>query len=245
MKKLVLEKIEKLEKELKDLKESLKEEDNQFKDGDWLYFTFAGGGLLKYRYTEPRGYGNAIGYYEVYYWRLGKLIEERNEELTNTKWENTLVKATSQQILSELSKIANYKGFKLGTNYKSAYDNCNGGRVGGCWRSDSGNLYDICGEYIYYNGKWAEIIEKPIIKIENYIAEFNKNEKTVKFGCKTISLEQLKAIQIVCNLNKQFDICFEIATCKRSEDYYIKEQGSSSRELWKKEIEELIKELES
>jgi hypothetical protein len=60
---------------------------------------------------------------------------------------------------------------------------------------------------------WFELVYKeiePEIEISGYKAQFDLQNKTVKFGCKTISLEQLKAVLIVMDLNKQFDDNFII-----------------------------------
>jgi hypothetical protein len=62
--------------------------------------------------------------------------------------------------------------------------------------------------------RWAGIVSTVGTPISysnsGYEAKFNKSEKTVKFGCKTVTLDELKAIRTVINLNKQFDEGFKI-----------------------------------
>jgi hypothetical protein len=62
---------------------------------------------------------------------------------------------------------------------------------------------------LWFEPVYAE--EQPEIEISGYKAQFDLQNKTVKFGCKTISLEQLKAVLIIMDLNKKFEETFEIA----------------------------------
>jgi hypothetical protein len=62
---------------------------------------------------------------------------------------------------------------------------------------------------------WFEPVYKevePEIVISGHKAQFDLQNKTVKFGCKTISLEQLKAVLTVMDLNWKFDYGFCIAS---------------------------------
>jgi len=65
------------------------------------------------------------------------------------------------------------------------------------------NVLDLWFEPVYTE-------KEPEISISGHKAHFDLQNKTVKIGCKTISLEQLKAVLTVMNLNKQFDEGFDI-----------------------------------
>ncbi len=120
--------------------------------------------------------------------------------------------ATQDEIKKALIEIAKYKGYKIGTKIKSpVYNyiqtinrdgfniNAKGDSI--CISSDKYDSDNFTGDYLYFDGKWAEIIKDPEIKIIGYTPSFNSNN-TVDIGCnKNIPSEVfkgLKSIQDFC-----------------------------------------------
>jgi hypothetical protein len=89
---------------------------------------------------------------------------------------------------------------------------------------------------------WFEPVYKepePDISVSGYKAQFDLQNKTVKFGCKTISLEQLKAVLTVMYLNEKFDYGFCIAS-DFIESYHLHDFAPVTKQT----IEQLIQTLE-
>jgi predicted DNA-binding helix-hairpin-helix protein len=75
------------------------------------------------------------------------------------------------------------------------------------------------------------------IVVDGYKAEFNN--KTVSFGCKKdITVEELKAVKIVMNMSKKFEMLFEIGR-----NTVILEKNAQ-RSLSIEQIDKLISKLE-
>jgi len=124
--------------------------------------------------------------------------------------------ATKEDILRLLILVAIDKGFKKGIKYKSVYSDlinvCKSDEFELSIDEDDSNCINlVCEEYfIYYNGKWSEVIKEPAINFGCDHAEFDYDNKIVKFGSYTFSVKQLEAIKTVIELNVQFKHEFEI-----------------------------------
>lgn len=123
--------------------------------------------------------------------------------------------ATKQEIEQHLIAEAKRRGFGKGIKWiNPIYENYEFASKGNFTSEFSGDniiyLY-LDHNTIYNKGEWAEIIKDEEIEISGYKAKFDKARKTVQFGCKTITLEELKAVLVVMELNKKFDYRFSIS----------------------------------
>lgn len=237
------EKEKQLEKELQEVREKIKKE-TEFKNGDWLYLFYNN---IEYLFRFNRKEDSHSGWNYVYfseYYSVNKSSDnvciKTDDYFANHELEELMVKATKGQIKRILTIVAKHKGFVEGVKFKSPNETWNGivnNKIE--YVSDEDLLYTNS-IAIYNKGKWAKILEKEeIIEIDGYKSEVNKQDKTVKFGCKTIKLSQLKVILEVMELNKQYvDSDFIIG-----EDS-IGEENDSDRLLTKDQIKLLIKQIE-
>lgn len=102
--------------------------------------------------------------------------------------------ATQDEIKKALIEIAKYKGFKVGTKYKSLLNGSTQQiNLDGFYYSTDHNSLSVStkqnndinfkGSLIYEKGKWAEIIKEPKLEIASYEVLFNL-DNTVSVGCK-------------------------------------------------------------
>lgn len=128
--------------------------------------------------------------------------------------------ATSEEIEKSLIIIAKEKGFKQGTKIKSPVHrktqiiNREGFKFNKYNNSlaVSSDIYDsssLNGDFIYYNGEWAEIIKEEAFQILGYTVKFHEFEgkDVVNIGCKNnISKEYFDAILKVSKFCNMYDI---------------------------------------
>ncbi len=158
--------------------------------------------------------------------------------------------ATDKEIEEHLITEAKRRGFKDGVKYKYPDKPHIGERkcVGKFYVNSEKDLCDGeetgCSYIIYNNGSniWAEIIKDEKIVISGYTAKFDKVNKTVSFGYKIITLEELKAVLIVVNMNDRCNFALKIGAINISG--VNRSTGNETFEVNKKTIEKLIKILE-
>lgn len=205
--------------------------EEEFKVGDWVCFdgevVKSAPCRIKYIYED----GNGVGEDGTY------------KKLSCGKYRL----ATKQEIEQHLIAEAKRRGFEKGVRYNYPHlPHINERLCSGTFHLN--DLNDLCdySSVIYRNedNAWAEIIKDEEIKISGYKAKFDKARKTVQFGCKTITLEELKAVLVVMELNKKFDYRFSISNnviCTIGEcDRY----GEIRNCVKKETIQKLIKILE-
>lgn len=128
--------------------------------------------------------------------------------------------ATSEEIKKSLITIAKEKGFKQGVKIKSpVYKkiqtiNREGFKFNEYTNSlsVSSDMYDTSsanGDFIYYNGEWAEIIKEEALQISGYIVKFHEFEgkNVVSIGCRhNILKEYFDAILKASEFCRMYDI---------------------------------------
>lgn len=233
-------KLKELEAELNKLKAEIQKEkeDKDFKVGDYIIYLGDKnqfyGNILKIVNIEPGGYHDK--------WISHTPDSFSGEGFGYEPFKNDIRKATPKEIEDYLVAEAKKK-YPVGAMIK-CLAGCGTGKVN--HSQEPGYSYDrvwiycdVLGNNLccYDNGKWAEIVKEEEIEISDYKAKFDKKNKTVSFGCKTIKLSQLKAILEVMQLNEQFDSIFEISGRTFScEDYVV--------DTTKETIQKLIDKLE-
>ena len=237
--------IDELKAKLQELEDKVKSE-NEFKVGDWVYISkFPGCWASNFNNNYP---GNAN--YPI----IAKIdnLEKRPDNLISASigdfgWDFTALKekscirkATLAEVTKYLVKEANIK-YPKGTRFKTLSSTkdvyiSGGEAIVPAFTNDT--IGNCDGGILYSEGVWAEIIKEEEIEISDYKAVFNKADKTVKFGCKTIAKQDLEAILIVMKLNEKFDHLFYISDIDISSEDYISEGVS------KETIQKLIKALE-
>jgi len=223
-KKDILTKVDQFEQILKQptAEENNSVDNNDFKDGEWLYLNKSNIVRIQ-RYNQNEFYQLRNGEFDEGYnpvWGSVDRVEIHQGNYT---------KATKEQIEFVLTKVAKWKGFKPGVkvNRSKFEDPINNTITIKDYNHTNNILYFSRPELIEYNGLiiykqgiWAEIIkEDDQVIVDGYRAEYCVGQlasKYILFGpstCKDsirLTLEELKAIKTVMNLNKQFKYPFTI-----------------------------------
>lgn len=131
-----------------------------------------------------------------------------------TEWYDSkrIIPATDKEVEEALIKEAERRGFKEGVKFKDMYSEIelrNGVFLYNC--SDYGTcLIDnskSSGNYIFWGGKWAEIIKDEPIKVGGY--EVKKDSHFFRIGCKTVSYNRLESLRMIMRLNKFKKVAFD------------------------------------
>lgn len=258
----ILSQIERMQGELSKLKQIVSNNIKvpkkvEYEKGKWYYFSFGEcNGIIKYSHLEKySGYNTVHG--TEFYWFKGDALKTDSTNFSNNDWERSLSLATKYQIEAILEKVAESKGFILGATYKSmriAYRvytleyfyrlkyNIDKDKLIHCVKNGT---VGICS--IYSNGKWAEIISNEDVVVDGHKAEISYSSvdssiRTIRFGhakcndSKELTLEDLKAILKVMELNTKFKGIFKISQTEINCD-------EKNYFLSKTDVEKLIKKL--
>jgi hypothetical protein len=178
-----------------------------YEKGEWVYGTTDSSKFI-FRYGDINA--NKVTTDEYYHlFNDGGPYKSGNGEnlISLDKLENDCHKATDDEILFVLAKVALLKGYKIDAKVKSMLN------IGKVWLIETDEFnYGSQGLFInniliYSQGKWAEIVKtEPEIEISGHKAQFDLQNKTVKFGCKKpLDIDDLKAIARVMDINKDFN----------------------------------------
>ena len=216
-------------------------EEEEFKVGDWVKHIGGSSTICK------NGYIYKLEDIDSYGW-VYHICDDGSRNGYNKKHYKL---ATKQEIEQHLIAEAKRRGLKEGVKYK--YPHRPHINIRECfYKFYTNSSNDLCdgekgnGNIIFNNldNTWAEIIKDEEIEISGYKAEFDKVRKTVQFGCKTVTLEELKAVLVVMELNAKFKYQFiiaenEIFTTRNESSFGELENG-----VTKETIKKLIKILE-
>jgi len=185
-----------------------------YEEGEWIYGTTSNSKFI-FRFQSING--NCVPtneYYQVFENEAKKCVCGDAENIVSVDMlKNDCHKATDTEITFILAKVALLKGYKEGIKIISMLNNTIKHIDNNKFYYDSQGLF-MNTILIYSNRhkKWAEIKEEPYILISGHKAQFDLQNKTVKFGCKKpLDLGDLKAIARVMDINKDFDAAFCIS----------------------------------
>jgi hypothetical protein len=182
-----------------------------YEEGEWIYGT---AGNSKYMFRFQSINGNCVSTNEYYHIFENDAYEDGCYEdahcpnyVSVDMLKNDCHKATDEEITFILAKVAIFKGYKIDAKVKSMLD------IGKVWFIETDKFYYgsqglfMNNILIYSNGKWAEIVKtEPEIEISGHKAQFDLQNKTVKFGCKKpLDIDDLKAIARVMRINRDFN----------------------------------------
>jgi len=158
--------------------------DSEFKFGRW-YKLKEDDSYIAFINEDESGYGIYIN-------------EWFNHEPNSGEWAlDDFSPASDTEVEERLLAYAK-KHYPVGTEFKSASNDVSMFTVGGnCfYKYKEWDAYNFAiaerhtEGLIYVDGKWAEIIKEPSIKINGYEAKFE--EKHVSFGCQKVSVKFIK-----------------------------------------------------
>jgi hypothetical protein len=182
-----------------------------YEEGEWIYGTTSNSKFI-FRFQSING--NCVPtneYYQVFENEAKKCVCGDAENIVSVDMlKNDCHKATNTEITFILAKVAIFKGYKIGAKVKSMLN------VENVWFIETDKFYYgsqglfVNNILIYSEGKWVEIIkEEPEVLISGHKAQFDLQNKTVKFGCKKpLDIDDLKAIARVMDINKDFKAAF-------------------------------------
>jgi len=165
---------------------------SNWKEGDWLYAEKDSSKIL-FRYSKiVRDIHDTSEYYQLFTNRDGLHMFCGKGEITCFTSTDAVTRATNDQILEVLSKVAENKGFVPGVTFKSATTTskwkCTG-KFAYTGEDEFGDpedcLYQVGGGVFYENGVWAEIVEaveeQPFVKGEWLYMSFVSGDDTSEF----------------------------------------------------------------
>lgn len=165
---------------------------SNWKEGEWLYKK-TGSSRVLFRYSKiDRGTHETSEYYHLFTKSDELCVYGGIRRITSLTGTESVTRATNDQILEILSKVAENKGFIPGVTFKSATTSskwkCTG-KFAYTGEDEFGDpescLYQVGGGVIYENGVWAEIVEaveeKPFVKGEWLYMSFVSGEDTCEF----------------------------------------------------------------
>jgi hypothetical protein len=239
---------------------------NDFKEGDWLYKEVNDQKVLfRYSSQTENSYNTTEGYI-INPNHISEFKSTIENEYYHFTVKTNVTKATTKQIEDVLTQVALWKGFKDGVKVnRSKFEKCISDTIIIDKKDKHVIIYYSFSDSLEYNyytiykqGTWAEIIKeenndvivdghKAEIAESVYIDTKNNTRETTKqilFGpptckdSKRLTLEELKAIKVVMNLNKQFKYPFTI------EEESIRVLTEVNKNLSKDQIDILINKLE-
>jgi len=163
----------------------------EFKEGDYIYILNSGGAIgapqvdgnkvYKISKLDPKNSYKDINV-DLDFWYRFRLFNGSSSEYFARKATPEEIKKYEKDALLEEAK----KRYPVGTTVKSAYS---GIRITVAKHAElfidgDGSVDNGRNGYLYYNGKWAEIV-KDSVNIKGYTPEYTAS--SVKFGCQTFS----------------------------------------------------------
>lgn len=228
-------------------------EEEKFKVGDWIMFLSAFDGknygyvtkIEDLRDESPIILGkNVAGIWCIYDNNNGGFRIGGNGYTYGKDFKLATKQEIEQHLIAEAKKRGFGKGIKWINPIYKKYEFASKGNFTSEFSRDNIIYLYLDHNTIYNKGEWAKIIKDEEIEISGYKAKFDEARKTVQFGCKTITLEELKAVLVVMELNKKFDYKFSISN---NVIYTIGEcgkYGEIRNGVTKETIQKLIKTLE-